>query len=359
MDATRPHVVVNGEDLHNIHPDVTPQELREQFAPSASTLRKMKHSQRLRARLRKANNKLSEFDKNEQAALDEEGDEQDKFFPIYADRPGSFQADICFMPENQVFNGYQGIVCLISTNRKIAWATAYRAPRDGMTGHRKRQIRAEQMYPLLAQCIHEIERRFHIEVKQIESDDENMFKGACRQQLQQRGISQYFVKPSVSGPFKTKLGVVERFNRTIKLFLNKLMVGYNTPNWVPLLSEALYYYNFQHKNRAIGNLRPAEVDDEEEENIASRKAQETVETQDYYDNKHFNTPHPRARIAREIEEGARKEESNNAFKKERPTWSRVPFHISKNVAGPSLNVTHPQEAFPKQRKFLPYNLRWT
>jgi hypothetical protein len=110
------------------------------------------------------------------------------------------------------------------------------------------------MYPLLAQCIHEIERRFRIEVKQIESDDENMFKGVCRQQLQQRGISQYVVKPSVSGPFKTKLGVVERFNRTIKLFLNKLMVGYNTPNWVPLLSEALYYYNFQHKNRAIGNL---------------------------------------------------------------------------------------------------------
>ena len=359
MDATRPHVVLNGEDLHDIQPDVTPQELREQFAPNASTLRKMKHSQRLRARLRKANNRLSEFDKNEQTALDEEGEEEDKFFPIYADRPGSFQADICFMPENQVFNGYQGIVCLISTNRKIAWATAYRAPRDGMTGHRKRQIRAEQMYPLLVQCIDEMEHRFHIEVKQIESDDENMFKGVCREQLRQRGISQYFVKPSVSGPFKTKLGVVERFNRTIKLFLNKLMVGYNTPNWVPLLPEALYYYNFQHKDRAIGNLRPAEVDDEEEENIASRKAQETVETQDYYDNKHFNTPQPRARIPREIEEGARKEESNNAFKKERPTWSRVPFHISKSVTGPSLNVTHPQEAFPKQRKFLPYNLRWT
>jgi len=95
------------------------------------------------------------------------------------------------------------------------------------------------------------------------------------------------------------------------------MVGYNTRDWAPLLPEALYYYNFQHKNRAIGNLRPAQVDNEEEENIASR------------------------------------------FKKERSTWSRVPFTISKSVAGPSLNVTHPQEPFPKQRKVLPYNLRWT
>ena len=112
VDATRPHVVLNGEDLHNIQLDVTPQELREQFAPNAFTLRKMKHSQRLRARLRKANNRLSEFDKNKQAALDEKGDEQDKFFPIYADRAGSFQADICFMPKNQVFNGYHWRDCV-------------------------------------------------------------------------------------------------------------------------------------------------------------------------------------------------------------------------------------------------------
>ena len=35
----------------------------------------------------------------------------------------------------------------------------------------------------------------------------------------------------MSGPFKTKLGVVERFNRTIKLFLNILMAGYNTCDW--------------------------------------------------------------------------------------------------------------------------------
>ena len=37
MDATHPHVVLGGEDVQTIHPDVTPQELREQFAQSAST----------------------------------------------------------------------------------------------------------------------------------------------------------------------------------------------------------------------------------------------------------------------------------------------------------------------------------
>ena len=79
------------------------------------------------------------------------------------------------------------------------------------------------MYELLARCIDEIERRVHIQVRQIDNVDESMFKGDCSRALQQWGISQYFVKPSVSGPFKTNLGVVERFNRTIMLYLNKLM----------------------------------------------------------------------------------------------------------------------------------------
>jgi len=189
------------------------------------------------------------------------------------------------------------------------------------------------MYALLARCIDEIERRFHVQVRQIEGDDESMFKGNCRRALQQRGISQYFVKPSVSGPFKTKLGVVERFNRTIKMYLNKLMAGYDTPNWAALLPEALYYYNFQHTDRAIG-IRPAQVDDEEEGKIASQKAEETAQIQDYYDNKYLNRAHPRARVPREIEEGKRVEESNNAFKKERPNWSRVRFDVTPSVTGP-------------------------
>ena len=141
------------------------------------------------------------------------------------------------------------------------------------------------------------------------------------------------------------------------LSINSWWVQY--PELGPLLPEALCYSNFHYKNRSIGNLRLAEVDDEEEENIASQKAQETVDKQEYYGNKYFNTPHRRARIAREIEDGARKEESNDAFKKERPTWPIFHFNVSKSMAGPSLNVTHPQEAFPKDQKYLPYNLRWT
>ena len=349
VDATRPRVVLNGQDLQDIQPHVTPEELRDQFAPTAATHRRMVKAHKQRVQLQRAR-------RAGYVPPKEDDEEKDMFFPIYADREGSFQADIAFMPEDQVFGGFQGIVCLISTNRKIAWCEPYRANKSP-NGVRKRQIPAGKMYELLAKCINEIERRFHIKVLQIESDDESMFKGDCRKALQQRGISQYFVQPSISGPFKTKLGVVERFNRTIKLYLNKLMVGYNTRDWAKLLPEALYYYNFQHKNRAIGQ-RPAQIDDEEEAHIASQKEQETEETKQHYDNKYLNQEDPRARVARAVENG-RPEESKDAFKKERPNWSRVAFHITPKSTGPALFVRHPDEEAPKKRQFLPYNLKWT
>jgi hypothetical protein len=37
--------------------------------------------------LQKANNRLTAFDKNKQQALEEDGEEHDKFFPIYRITP--------------------------------------------------------------------------------------------------------------------------------------------------------------------------------------------------------------------------------------------------------------------------------
>ena len=98
-------------------------------------------------------------------------DEENKYFTIYTDHEGSFQADIYFMPKNQVYNKYQGIVCLILTNWKIVWTILYQAPRDLDTEFSRQQLKAEKMYPFLTRCINEIERRSHIQAKQIDRDD--------------------------------------------------------------------------------------------------------------------------------------------------------------------------------------------
>ena len=100
VDATCPQVVMNGEQLDDIQPEIIPDELSEQFAPSVATISKMIRSQCLRARLRKATKGLSDFDQRELALLNEEGNEEDAFFSISVNREDSFQAAISFMPED-------------------------------------------------------------------------------------------------------------------------------------------------------------------------------------------------------------------------------------------------------------------
>ena len=190
------------------------------------------------------------------------------------------KADVCFMHGDQVFHGFQGTVCLFSTNRRIVWSEAYRVNRSGDSGTRKRQISAAQMHVWLEWCIDEIERQFYvyIQVKQIKSDDERMLKGGCCRSLEGSGISQKFVELSVSGPFKTKLDMVERFNRTIKLFLNKLMAGYNTCDWTALL----FCTTISKTNRGslVGDLLKWMTRKKDASLLKSKK---TLKTQAHYD----------------------------------------------------------------------------
>ena len=54
MDATHPQVQVNDEELINIKPDVTLEEMHDQFAPIAVTRHHMVHAQHQHAQLQQA-----------------------------------------------------------------------------------------------------------------------------------------------------------------------------------------------------------------------------------------------------------------------------------------------------------------
>ena len=79
-------------------------------------------------------------------------------------------------------------------------------------------------------------------MRRIESNDESMFKGDFQREL---GIHQCLVKSSASGSCKTNVGVVESFNRMIKLYLHKRMEKYNKKDWTNILSEALHHCNYE------------------------------------------------------------------------------------------------------------------
>ena len=85
-------------------------------------------------------------------------------------------------------------------------------------GRNTKVIKAAQMFLSFRKCVDEIESRFHVKVLRVKSDDETMFKGV---------FHWYFVKPSISGPLKTKVRIVERFKRTLKNILKKLINKYN------------------------------------------------------------------------------------------------------------------------------------
>ena len=66
--------------------------------------------------------------------------------------------------------------------------------------------------------------------------------------MEDRGIHWYFVKPMVSGPLKTKVGVVKRFNSTLQSVLKSLINEYdfNKKAWMDL-----HRYNYENINRKL------------------------------------------------------------------------------------------------------------
>ena len=91
------------------------------------------------------------------------------------------------------------------------------------------------------------------------------------QAMEARGIHWYFVKPLVSGPLKTKVGVVERFNRTLKSILKKLIDEYNLNEkaWLDLLPKALHRYNYENVNREM-HKTPADIDNRDKQEFVAR-----------------------------------------------------------------------------------------
>ena len=65
-------------------------------------------------------------------------------------------------------------------------------------------------------CLNQIELRFCVKVQCVESNGESMFKGKFQEKVERKGINWNFVKHSVSGSMNTKVGVVERFSKTLK-----------------------------------------------------------------------------------------------------------------------------------------------
>ena len=165
------------------------------------------------------------------------------WYPIYADRPDSYQADLMFEPvtnsKGQTIS--QAILCVININTKYAFAepvdytrNVKKADERAWNDKRKRIPVSHKNTDLVLRAFKRILQnmkneaavlntfaefhnkvRFH--VARLYTDEGGEFKGDFQKFLDHKKIEKHVFKKSEGS--KRRLAVVERFNRTMRRML--------------------------------------------------------------------------------------------------------------------------------------------
>lgn len=269
------------------------------------------------------------------------------FYPIVGDRPGMYQSDLMFLDK---FNGFIGMVVLVSINRKVAWAVPIRTKTSA------------EVAKALAKCIDEIHERFHDTVRKIETDEGREFMLENARMLKDRNIQLTMDNPNEGA--KTRLGIVERLIRTFKLMIGKHLMQYGLDDdernihkdWVSYVPQMLHEYNYEDEHRSIG-IVPAESNETTEEKYLASTLIRHQHTDNYWKDvmREKARDHHYTRIKLPTE--------NDAFAKEgrRGRWTAQEYNLpTRYGGGPSLLMhkrNHPDSG-PIVRRPMPYMLKW-
>ena len=91
------------------------------------------------------------------------------------------------------------------------------------------------------------------DVVRIESDGGSEFTNRkMKQRLKDHNIEQTIVAPGDS----RKKGIVERFNGTLRGWIERWLTGKQTNNWVDVMPQILEHYN-ERKHRTTGMAPPS------------------------------------------------------------------------------------------------------
>ena len=174
-----------------------------------------------------------------------------EFKPIYSESPYAFQMDLTFFPRYKSSNdGYDVLFTAININTRFGYAYA---------------MKNKKMSTIL-NVIKEMEKKTIINVLECDLGSEfknKEFKKFC---LDNNIILDLFKSDS------HKLGIINRFHRTIKEKLVKYFDSFDTTRWIDIIDKIVYNYNHTI-NRGIG-YKPVEVNDFIENEIRQYKKQE-------------------------------------------------------------------------------------
>ena len=192
---------------------------------------------------------VKEWLSNQQSAqMNNKPVKKNEFKPIYAEQPYSFQIDLTFFPRYKKQNSeYYVLFTAININTRFGYA--YYAKDKEMT--------------TILKFIKDMEKKTEINV--IETDKGSEFNNSeFKKFCEENNIILDLIKSD-----SNKLGIINRWHRTIKEKLVKYFDSFDTVRWIDIIDKIVYNYNHT-KNRGIG-YKPIEVNDFIENMIRQKK----------------------------------------------------------------------------------------
>jgi hypothetical protein len=177
-----------------------------------------------------------------------------EFKPIYSETPYSFQLDLTFLPRYKKQNdGYYVLFTAININSRYAYA----------------YFSKDKKMDTILNFLKDMEKKTVINNLTMDEGTEftnNEFQNFCKD----NEIKLYFVKDD-----SHKLGILNRFHRTLKDKLTKYFSAHNTTKWIDVIDTIVNNYNHTI-NRGIGT-EPYKVNTFIENNIIQKAKNKTEE----------------------------------------------------------------------------------
>ena len=206
------------------------------------------------------------------------------WYPIYADRPDSYQADLMFEPVSNSKGETlsQAILCVININTKYAFAEPVDYTRDvkklenrSWNDKRKRIPVNNKTTELVLRSFKRILQnikseaavlndfdefgghvKFHI--ARLYTDEGGEFKGSFKKFLDDQGIEKHVFKKEEGS--KRRMGVVERFNRTLRRYVEVQRELQGDLPLADLIPDCLDLYNRYENHRGLSDFFRRELE---------------------------------------------------------------------------------------------------
>ena len=245
---------------------------------------------------------MNDFLENQQVKQMHHQSKKPTYYPIYSMMDGSYQMDLMFYPRLKKINhGYDTIMtCIEVTTRK-----GYCLPMKG----KKTEVVLEAWQHLRNQT-----QEAGMEIRVLTTDmGSEWISDAFDEVLVEQEIPHFLAQEGDHH----KMGMIERFNRTIKALLGKYFTAYDTKGkWIDALSDIVQNYNNTFHRGIQCTPLEAERSPQIRKQIRDAASFKTM-LLDYTKNLHLGD---KVRVL----------QNRQLFEKEGPKWSRRIYEIAED-----------------------------